>query len=303
MQSARRSFLFGRSLAPATPWSQFCQRLARTCLGRVDDTGEAQEEGRAARLALAGMDDVLRARALCAEYGVRLALAGAGRAAPGGPVLWLDPTVALTRLEPLADSPGLWRAEAGVPVADLLSAGLTQFVDAPVGMTLAGWLADRAADLCATGRTAHAGVLGLDVMLADGTRTALGPFGERDVQPLRSAAVQQLIPRLFELAGGGDAQVCMVLPRWPARVRLDALRPHDGGVNLAHLLLGHAGTLAWVEAAVLAAPRPDPATQPEAPPVPPACMQAAARLDAAAKSLFDPNDLFSSTHRDAARAG
>jgi len=293
MKPSRRSFLFGRSVVSNTPWGQFCQRLTRTCLGQVDDAGEAPERG-AARLAPAGVDDVLRARALCAEYGVRLALAGAGRAAPGGSTLWLDPADALTRLEPLSDAPGLWRAEAGVPVADLLSAGLTQFADAPVGLTLAAWLAERAAELCATGRTADAGVLGLDVMLADGTRTALGPFGERDVQPLRSAVVQQLVPKLFELAGSEDAQVCMAQPQWPARVRLDALHPHHGGVNLAHVLLGHAGSLVWVEAAILAASPADrtDARRPSWPSAAPASMQAAARLDAAAKSLFDPTGLF-----------
>jgi len=248
----------------------------------------------AARLAPVGADDVLRARALCAQYGVQVALARVGTAAPARATLWLDPSVALTRLEPLADAPGLWRAEAGVRIADLHAAGLPQFADAAPDMTLAAWLASRASTRCAPGHTADAGVRGLAVMLADGTRTALGPFGEHDVQPLRSPVVQQLVPKLFELVRGDDARICRMQSRWPARVRLDALCPCSGSVNLAHLLLGQLGTLAWIEAAILAVPPADRAdTSPAAPSaVSSAGMQAAARLDAAAKSLFDPDDLF-----------
>jgi len=290
MQPSRRAFLFGRGKTSITPWTQFCLRLRRSCRGRVDEMRGG------ARLTPAGVADVLHARTLCTQYGVRLALVGADTDADAGtdsvqsetPLLWLVPT-ALNRLEPLAGSPGLWRAEAGVPVQALHAVGLRQFAHAPPGMTLASWLACEAGKQCATGCTAHAGVLGADVMLADGTRTALGPFGERDVQPLRSAVVQRLVPQLFELAGSDDAQTCFAHPHWPARARLDALRPRQGSVNLAQLLLGHAGTLAWVEAVVLATPCAGPGALYLTPPTP-----AGTRLDAAVKSLFDPDGLFAS---------
>ena len=291
MQPSRRSFLFGRKNAPDSPWQRFCQRLARSCSGRVDDGGLDSGVG-TARLAPLDVNDVLHAHALCREYGVGLALAGAPQRRPSRHVLWLDPTVALTRLEPLADAPGLWRAEAGVRLEDLQTAGLMQFAGAPGDMSLAEWLAGAASQLCATGHTADAGVLGADIMLADGTRSALGPFGERDVQPLRGATIQKLVPSLFQLMQRPDAQICMAHSRWGAKIRLDALQPCDGAVNLAHLLLGHGGALAWVESLVLVAAPAVAETYPsETEALPPELEAAAARLDAQAKLLFDPDGL------------
>jgi len=246
MQPSRRAFLLGRKAKPVTPRDEFCQRLMRDCLGRVS------HDANTARLAPLGEADIQRACALCGQYGVRLVLAETNISAPDQPVLWLDPTVALARLEPAPNISGQWRAEAGVRLADLLAAGLTQFADAPADMTLAHWLAGPASALCATGCTQDAGVVGLEVVLADGTLTTLGPFGERATEPLRGAAVQRLIPQLFELSRSDDAQLCLAHRHWLPRARLDAL--HGVDVNLAHVLLGHGGSLAWVHAAVLAAP-------------------------------------------------
>src|SRR3546814_8185519 len=85
-------------------------------------------------------------------------------------------------------------------------------------------------------------------MLADGSNISLGPFGENNKKPLQGARLQQLVPSLFQLAGGAEAQACQSGLRWPARYRLDALLPVPGQtVNLAHLLLGHGGDLGWIE--------------------------------------------------------
>jgi len=282
MKPSRRAFLFGRGSVPETPWQQFCQRLTRACLGQVSNHGTGT-----ARLAPVDANDVQRARELCRQYGVKLALTDTTVPnAPGQQVLWLDPAPALTRLAPLPNAPGMWHAQAGVRLADLLAAGLTQFAGAPADMTLAAWLADPASKLCATGRTRDAGVVSLDVLLADGTHATLGAFGEHATAPLRGAAVQRLIPRLFELSRSVNAETCLAQPRWPARVRLDALRGDD--VNLAHLLLGHADTLVWINSAVLTA-TPAPHDSPALPlaPHPAAVTQAAARLNAAVERLFD----------------
>ncbi|MFJ1111633.1 hypothetical protein WLX37_22450, partial [Bordetella bronchiseptica] len=155
---------------------------------------------------------------------------------------------------------------------------------------LADWLADSRG--WPTGETGASGVLEASVLLADGTAEALGPFGAADVRPLRSATVQRLVPALFQLAGGQDAAACLAQPAWPARYRLDALQPREpAGVNLAHLLLGHDGALAWVESVLLApAAAPPPAASGSAP-------AEAARLDARVRALFDPDGVL------AARAG
>lgn len=328
MQNSRRSFLFGRGQGRADPWRRFVDELRLACLGRVDVIDAtakpaAAREGAAglaqpnqARLAPARAQDVHAARSLCATHGVRLALAGGvgqgerGVAAAGetgsdgvmltaeagsdgaaqqadAPTLWVDPSVALTALEPLAGHPRAWRAEAGCLVAELQAAGFRQFDAAPAGQTLAAWLSDRRC-ASATGRGSDSGVLSLRVMLADGTRAELGPFGANDRQPLRGATLHALVPRLFELAHGEDAEHCLALPRWPVPGRLDALRPPSpAGVNLAHLLLGQAGTLAWIEEAVLE-PAADIALQHPAD----VADAAASRIHARCKALFDPHGLF-----------
>ena len=117
-------------------------------------------------------------------------------------------------------------------------------------MTLAEWLAAPAP--WPAGQCAASGVLSVEVMLADGIEECLGPFGEADVQPLRSATVQSLVPELFKLASGGDAFATHDGHHWLGRYRLDALKPEaPATVNLAHLLLGHGGTLAWVQSVTL----------------------------------------------------
>ena len=179
-----------------------------------------------------------------------LALDGAEGTAVG-PCLRVDPAN-LSGLARLAGDTPRWRAQPGVPLAVLAQAGLRQFDGLPGAMTLAEWLAAPAA--WPAGRCAQSGVLAADVVLADGVEETLGPFGESDERPLRSATLQRLVPALFQLSTGPDAAACAVGGAWAGRYRLDALRPQaPATVNLAHLLLGHGGTLAWVQEVLLTA--------------------------------------------------
>src|SRR5690606_35939270 len=199
MQSSRRAFLFGRRL-PRTPWDMFRQRLARAAHGPLEEL-DAAPPGRA-RLRPARPEDVRHARALCVEYGVALVLAGtdASGAPAGRAVLEVDPS-ALTELAP-GPRAGQWRAQPGCRAADLAAAGAGR-----------------------PGATAVRGRVGSDLRLSAGTAGPLGPFGQDDVQPLRSAAVQRLVPALFQLAGSADAAACRAHAAWPCRYRLDALAP------------------------------------------------------------------------------
>ena len=137
-------------------------------------------------------------------------------------------------------------------------------------------------------------VLAADVVLADGVEETLGPFGESDERPLRSATLQRLVPALFQLSTGPDAAACAVGGAWAGRYRLDALRPQaPATVNLAHLLLGHGGTLAWVQEVLLTAvPAAGEAAGGDAPPLDDAAREAGRRLDARIKALFDPDGRF-----------
>ncbi|MBO1012981.1 FAD-binding protein [Achromobacter sp. SD115] len=292
MQPSRRAFLLGRRPA-RSPWSAFMERLALLCQGSVRDLGEAEEGAPRAVLAAAQDADVAHARTLCAEYRVTLALTGAEGPfkTAHGPLLRVDPS-ALTGLVRLSGDTGRWRAQPGTLVAALAQAGLRQFAGLPADLTLAAWLAAKAN--WPAGRCAESGVLALDVMLADGIEETLGPFGESDVQPLRSATVQRLVPTLFQLAAGGDAFATRDGERWLGRYRLDALKPEaPATVNLAHLLLGQGGTLAWVQTVTLADAAPAPQT-PMSGDEPPGL--ATTRLDSRVKALFDPDGRFPSFH-------
>ncbi|WYX62589.1 hypothetical protein WJ967_10415 [Achromobacter xylosoxidans] len=174
MQPSRRAFLLGRRPVQ-TPWATFLQRLALLCQGAVRDLGEAPGLGPRAMLAPQREADVAQARALCAEYGVVMALDEAqGPFAPvSGPLLAVDPG-RLAGLARLAGPTPRWRAQPGVPLAALAQAGLRQFDGLPGSMTLAQWLAAPAA--WSMGRCADSGVLAVDLLLADGVEETLGPL-------------------------------------------------------------------------------------------------------------------------------
>lgn len=230
-----------------------------------------------ARLTPVHRDDVRQARALCAEYGVVLqlgGLAGAGSVTANalkepnpfdhrpvdGPdweyaetltlrdVLEVDPSGLNTFIHD--PKTGRWVAQPGCRVGELAACGLPQFRDAPSEWTLAVWLAKSHA--WPPGATAMSGVVEAELLFSDGTTETLGAFGASDVRPLRSAMVQRLVPALFQLSSSPDAATCREAPRWPCCYRLDALQPAaPAEVNLAQLLLGHGGALAWVESVTL----------------------------------------------------
>ncbi|MFC4278678.1 hypothetical protein [Achromobacter aloeverae] len=266
----------------------------------------------------ASLADVRAARALCAEHGVAMALAGTRGQAAGRSCLWVDPR-ALDTLRCLDDvspssasaSAARWRAAPGVTMAMLADAGLAQFAALPADMTVAAWLAGRRRG-AGSGRFAcPPGLVSVDAMLADGALETLGPFGASGGLPLRSASGQALIPALYTLSTRAGAGWCRAQARWPARYRLDALMPPPPAeANLAGLLAGHEGALAWVESVVLqAVPDHERSAAGGAVTSPAACPSAdltkdadggeapaypaeARALDAHIKDVFDPAGLF-----------
>lgn len=247
---ARRAFLTGHR-ADQTPWETLLQRLRRGIVGKVFDFGTPAGS---ARLVPGEMADVYRARALCGEFGVRLALDGVPHASrlDDTPVLWVEPGVAMSRFQRLSEGDTRWFVQPGCLIGDLEQAGLRQFVDLPCHLTVAAWLADREWCDWGTGRTADSGLVHASLLLSDGTQANLGAFGEANHKPLDSLRLQQMVPKLFDLSTAQPSARLRDEALWSGRYRVDALAPEGGApVNLAHLLLGHGGDLGWVEWVVL----------------------------------------------------
>ncbi|MDO4637212.1 MAG: FAD-binding protein [Lautropia sp.] len=98
-------------------------------------------------------------------------------------------------------------------------------------------------------------LLGIEAILDDGTPQRFGPFGEHSTLRLTSARAGGLVSGLFQTAAGVRGEIADHWPggqRVPDGYRLDCFYPRperpytaDGAVNLAHLLAGSAGSLAW----------------------------------------------------------
>lgn len=289
MQSGRRFFITGWRSADAL--AAFEERLARAANGVL--TPVASRGGKRWLFVPQDDGDVLLARGLCAEYDVALCLRvhptdglmpGADRhpvpavamGQGGGQVAAItdamtDPTRA-SRPSLVVDPAGLqalkrygagaqavWRAQAGCTLGALAEAGLTQFAGRPAHMTLAQWACGRHDDVRA-GETAITGVVGADVLFADGTVETLGGFGANDTRALKSARVQAMVPALFELARSEAACQLRAQPRWLAEARLDALVPvptqGDDDINVARVFLGHQGRYGWILQWLLRVPEP-----------------------------------------------
>ena len=319
MQSeGRRAFLRGRR-PPTSPWERFCERLRSAVAGELtllDTTDDAE----AARLLLKAPADAHHARRLCKEFGVCMALDGVPATAPqSGPVLWLRPGRELATCRKLEPNGTRWFVQPGCLLGELEAAGLSQFAALPAHLTAAAWLADRSLCNWPVGQTSASGVVHASALLADGAVVSLGAFGVDNRKALDNLRLQTLIPALFQLASGPDARQCGERSYWPARYRLDALTPAPGQtLNLAHLLLGHGGDLAWVEWMVIDEQLADPGAgaqgllelpgagwygfdDPDAgggmdaggtgPCDEVNLARAAQEVDAAVKALFDPDDL------------
>ncbi len=269
--------------------------------GEVLDFGWHEGSGRASWRP-ADEADMGPVGALCREHGVLLALGGLDHADPltDVSVLWVELEAPPVGCQAMTGAPGRWLVQPGCTVAQAREAGLTQFDARYDHLNVAGWLADRRVCAWPAGQTWRSGLLMASVLLADGGSAVLGPFGASSGATLDTLFLQRAVPALFQLNGGALAQTCRQTPDWPGRYRLDALSPQaPHQVNLAHLLLGHGGDLAWVRWMVFeAAPVAETGSgrarfrAPEAWGEGGETEVAAAELDAAVKAVFDPANLF-----------
>jgi len=284
----------GRRL-PVSPWDLFCARLVRTCSGnvRIAASSKAQAGVNQAWLEPVRHADVAHARALCQEYGVTLALAGCtGSAVCERATLWVAPLTHGATFSPVKEQAGCWRVDAGCTMKQVKETGIFEGLALAPELTLAQWFAGAGAPEQRASLEAARMVERAEVLLADGTLEVLGPFGANAQTPLRSLALQRLVPKLFELAGSEAAQRCAQASSWPALFRLDALFVcATQEPNLAQLLFGHQGRLGWVQTLWLRRLDTLPA-QGHAGCVLPELRLLASQLDQELKHILDPLGVF-----------
>ena len=286
MQPSRRAFLLGRRPVQ-TPWARFIQRLTLLCQGPCATWARPARTARAAGW---------RPRA-------RATWPTPGRCAPSTAWPW---RWTARREPPLVPACG-WipRTSAAWPAwPETRCAGgpspacrwrcwrkpAWQFDGLPGAMTLAEWLAAPAA--WPAGRCAQSGPGGRRGAGRRGGET-WGLWRERRTAAALGHAAAAGAGAVPAEHGAGRRRLRRGR-RLAGRYRLDALRPQaPATVNLAHLLLGHGGTLAWVQEVLLTAvPAAGEAAGGDAPPLDDAAREAGRRLDARIKALFDPDGRF-----------
>ncbi len=297
MQPGRRFFLTGGRLFGG-PWAQFVQRLDRMVKGRVEDQSVGDGQPPQARLSPARPEDVHHARALCAECRVRMALVGTAVAVDGS-VLWVDPAP-LRGLDALADQP--IRMAPGTPAGELRERRLAEVDPADDDTPLAIWLANLPPAAVDRLLAAQGGLESADVLLFDGKSDTLGRFGAKTERAPLGLALRDVVSELFRLGQRPSMKSWREHPVWPARYRLDALWRDEP--NLAHLLAGSAGTLAWLESTTwslvqtpAALPRPQ-----ARPPQDAAEFDFAAWVEDEVKQAFDPETVLVALPRRGAPA-
>lgn len=285
MQPSRRAFLMGGRRAGGE-WGRFYQRLARLVSGKLEDRSPGSEGRSVAWLRPVRAVDIHHARALCAELGVTLVLEGSA-VRVDGPQLLIDVT-ALNALQ--ASAGGVWRAEPGVRVGTLRQHVPHAHFPVADDTTLAEWLTGPAAARASLDSLAASGLSTVEVLLADGATEAFGPFGAESRRAALSPAVSGLVSAMFMLARTPEASRGHEPAGWPGRYRLDALL--TAAPNLAWLLAGSAGTLAWAETWIFAAPLAVPETAVATATLVRTAGAADAQLDAAVKRRFDPAGVY-----------
>ncbi|RAI39853.1 FAD-binding and (Fe-S)-binding domain-containing protein [Rhodoplanes roseus] len=204
------------------------------------------------------VQDAARAIAIAREEGVSVLARGGGTSQSGqtvGPSLVVDCSKHLTRLVDLDVAGRRCRVEPGLVLDELnrkLKAhGLWFPVDVSTASraTIGGMTANNSCG----GRSLRYGntrenILSIDALLADGTPAHFGRVAA-DLSDLpASSPVRPLAQDLLRLAAREADEIALRFPKVQRRVggyNIDALVPGTNDLNLAHILVGSEGTLAF----------------------------------------------------------
>ena len=205
--------------------------------------------------------DLHAALEIARDEGVPLLPRGAGSSQCGqtvGEALVIDHSKALTTIGPLDRDALTIGVEPGV-VLDRLNASLAPhrlWFPVDVSTSSQATIGGMAGNNSCGSRSIEYGnmvhnVLGIDAILADGSEIAFGPL---DSMP-RSGRAGKIVDALAAIGAREHDEIAQGFPTVLRRVggyNLDVFNPQsvrpytsDGSVNLAHLLVGSEGTLAW----------------------------------------------------------
>ena len=200
--------------------------------------------------------DVRIAIQIAAEEGIPILPRGAGTSQCGqtlGAALVIDDSKYLSRLLEVDAEGGVALVEPGL-VLDLLNAKLRALglwfpvdVSTSAQATLGGMAGNNSCGSRSIqyGNMVH-NVLGIDALLADGSQYHFGPSTTLESAPLR---LRELIGKIHSIV---EREADEIETRWPKVLRrvqgynIDMIKPYAPH-NLAHLLVGSEGTLAWSE--------------------------------------------------------
>ena len=200
--------------------------------------------------------DVRIAVQIAAEEGIPILARGAGTSQCGqtvGAALIVDDSKYLNRLLDVDAANGIAIVEPGL-VLDQLNSALKQsglWFPVDVSTSAQATLGGMAGNNSCGSRSIRYGnmvhnVLGIDALLADGSQFHFGPSAGLDAAPAR---LRELVARIHAIV---EREADEIETRWPKVLRrvqgynIDMIRPYAPH-NLAHLLVGSEGTLAWFE--------------------------------------------------------
>ena len=204
------------------------------------------------------MDDAVRALAVAREEGIAVTPRGAGTSQSGQAInsgLVIDGSKYLNRLLSLDVAARRCMVEPGIVLDELNRLLKPHGLWFPVDVSTASraTIGGMAGNNSCGGRSLRYGtmrdnVVSIDAVLADGERMHFGPVAAGSAQASADAKGAELIGRLLAIGEREADEVVARFPKVQRRVggyNLDALLPNAASHNLAHILVGSEGTLAY----------------------------------------------------------
>jgi FAD/FMN-containing dehydrogenase/Fe-S oxidoreductase len=206
----------------------------------------------------ATIEEAERAIAICREEGVPVTARGGGSSQAGQTVnhsVILDCSKRLNRVLELDVEGRRCRVEPGIVLDDLNRVLKQHGLWFPVDVSTASraTIGGMTANNSCGGRSLRYGntrenVLAIDALLADGAKAHFGPVA-RDLSDIPdNSPLKPLARDLFALGAREKDEIAARFPKVQRRVggyNIDALVPGRNDVNLAHILVGSEGTLAF----------------------------------------------------------